>query len=281
MPRQFSRLLMVCLSAVIGLSACNAQETAKGPGTSDAKAVAVVNGVPIPQSTVDYMIHEREAQGQSDTPDLREAVINDLVSREVVSQAAIAKGLEKQPDVATQLGLAKQAILIRSYLKDYLEAHPVTDEMIKAEYDKIKAQMGDKEYKVRHILVSDEAEAKAIIAQLKKGANFAKLAKEKSLDAGSKEKGGELGWVTPNSMVKPFAEAMEKLKKGAYTQTPVHSKFGWHVIQLENERPLQTPSLHEVSNQLRQRIQQEQVSKAIADLRAKAKIELMGNGAKK
>ncbi len=281
MPRKISRLLLVCLSTLVGLSACNAQEASKGPSKPEVKAVAVVNGVPIPQSTVDLMMQERTSQGQPDTPDLRKAVINDLVSREVVAQAAVQKGIDKTPEVATQIALSKQAILIRAYLQDYMKAHPITDEMIKAEYDKIKSQMGDKEYEVRHILVANEAEAKDIIAQLKKGADFAKLAEQKSLDTGSKEKGGDLGWITPNTTVKPFAEAMVKLKKGAYTQTPVQSKFGWHVIKLDDERALQAPSLHEVSNQLRQRIQQELVGQAISELRAKAKIEMISADAKK
>ncbi len=281
MPRKISRLLLVCLSTLVGLSACNAQEASKGPSKPEVKAVAVVNGVSIPQSTVDLMMQERTSQGQPDTPDLRKAVINDLVSREVVAQAAVQKGIDKTPEVATQIALSKQAILIRAYLQDYMKAHPITDEMIKAEYDKIKSQMGDKEYEVRHILVANEAEAKDIIAQLKKGADFAKLAEQKSLDTGSKEKGGDLGWITPNTTVKPFAEAMVKLKKGAYTQTPVQSKFGWHVIKLDDERALQAPSLHEVSNQLRQRIQQELVGQAISELRAKAKIEMISADAKK
>ena len=151
-------------------------------------------------------------------------------------------------------------------------AHPVSDADVKAEYDKIKSQLGDKEYKARHILVEKEEEAKAIIAKLDKGEKIDDLAKQ-SKDPGSKDKGGDLGWANPASFVKPFADALSKLEKGKYTTTPVKTDFGYHVIKLEDTRPLKAPAFDEVKGQLKQRLEQQRVEKHIAELRSKAAVK--------
>ncbi len=169
--------------------------------------------------------------------------------------------------------MVKQGVLVRAYLQDYIKNNPVSDDLLKAEYDKIKSQMGDTEYKVRHALVATEADAKAMIDQLKKGGKFDKLASEKSQDPGSKAKGGDLGWISTGSVVKPFGDALKQLKKGQYTTTPVQSQFGWHIIKLEDTRPVQAPPFEEVKNNLRQRMQQQQAEKAVLALRGTAKVE--------
>lgn len=273
MPSKTSRLALLLVSSLLTLSACNAQEPAKDNTAKTAsKAVVSVNGTAIPQERIDFFVKQTTSRGQPDTPELRNAVTNELISRELMAQEASKKGLDKDPEVTAQAELAKQTVLVGAFIQDYLKANPVTDEIIKAEYEKLKAQIGTKEYKVRHILVEKEAEAKEIIAQLKKGAKFDKLATEKSHDTGSKARGGDLNWITPSNVVKPFGEAMLKLKKGQFTQEPVESQFGWHVIKLEDERDVKAPTLDEVKPQLAQRLQQEQIQKGIADLRAKAKI---------
>jgi peptidyl-prolyl cis-trans isomerase C len=148
----------------------------------------------------------------------------------------------------------------------------VSDDALKAEFEKLKSQMGDKEYKARHILVENEADAKAIIEKLKKGEKFEELAKA-SKDPGSKDKGGDLDWNQPGGFVKPFSDAMVKLEKGKYTETPVQSQFGWHVIQLDDVRPAKYPDFNEVKPGLQQRMQEAMFEKAVADLRTKAKVE--------
>ena len=168
--------------------------------------------------------------------------------------------------------LARQAVLIRAYLQDFVKTHPVTDADVKSEYDKIKAQLGDKEYKARHILVEKEEDAKAIIAKLEKGEKFEDLAKQ-SKDPGSREKGGDLGWANPAGFVKPFAEALTKLEKGTITTTPVKTDFGYHVIKLEDSRALKAPAFDEVKGQLKQRLEQQSVERHIADLRTKAAVK--------
>lgn len=252
--------------ALIAAPAMAADKAAKG-----ATAVTV-NGVAVPQSQADSFVAEQRAQGAPDSPELRAAVREELIRREVLTQEAKKKGLDKNPEVASQMKLAGQAILIRAYIQDYLKAHPVSDAQLKKEYEDIKAKLGGKEYKARHILVETEAEAKVILDKLKKGEKFEDLAKQ-SKDPGSKDNGGDLGWSTPSNYVKPFADALVKLDKGKMTETPVKSDFGWHIIQLEDVRPLTPPPFEQVKPQLQQRAQQQAVEAMVKDLRAKAKVE--------
>ncbi|NMG64090.1 peptidylprolyl isomerase [Azoarcus indigens] len=241
-------------------------------GAMAAAPYATVNGTAIPASRAEAMLNEQRAQGAQDSPQLNDAVREELVRREVLSQEATKKGLEKKSDVQAQMDLAKQAILIRAYLQDYVKTHPVTDAEIRKEYDTIKSRMGEKEYKPRHILVETEDQAKAIIAKLQSGSKFEDLAKE-SRDPGSKDKGGELGWSNPGMFVQPFSDAMVKLEKGKFTTTPVKSDFGYHVILLEDVRDLKAPSFDEVKPQLQQRLQQQKVEAHILELREKAKVQ--------
>ena len=237
-----------------------------------AQTVATVNGTAIPQARADVMISEQKSQGAPESEQLRNAVKEELVRREILSQEARKKGFEKNGSVQAQMELARQAVLIRAYLQDFVKTHPVTDADVKSEYDKIKAQLGDKEYKARHSLVEKEEDAKAIIAKLEKGEKFEDLAKQ-SKDPGSREKGGDLGWANPAGFVKPFAEALNKLEKGKITTTPVKTDFGYHVIKLEDSRALKAPAFDEVKGQLKQRLEQQSVERHIADLRAKAAVK--------
>jgi peptidyl-prolyl cis-trans isomerase C len=240
-------------------------------GAASAK-VATVNGVAIPKSRVDAIVRAQEAQGQKDTPDLRAAIRDRLITLEIVAQEATHKGMAKTADTLSQLELARTNILAQAFRTDYVKNHPVSDDALKAEFEKIKSQMGDKEYKARHILVENEADAKEIIVKLKKGEKFEELAKA-SKDPGSKDHGGDLDWNQPGGFVKPFSDAMMKLEKGKYTETPVQSQFGWHVIQLDDVRPAKFPDFNEIKPGLQQRMQEAMFEKTVADLRAKAKVE--------
>lgn len=279
------RYTLLGLGSMFAISACNAQEPAKAvPAANDAKAPSaqtvpadngkppVVNGITIPQARIDFLLKQSTAQGQPSTPELHKSIRDNLIAQEVMSQAAEKKGLGKDSEIVTQIELSKQNILARAYIQDYLKANPLSDDALKGDFDKLKVQMGDKEYKARHILVEKQEEAKEIIAKLKKGEKFEKLA-EKSKDPGSKANGGDLGWNPPATFVKPFSDAMAKLQKGKYTTEPVQTQFGWHVIMLEDTRDMKVPSFDEVKNNLRQRAQQQQVEKLINDLKAKAKVE--------
>lgn len=258
---------LMALSTTLAFAA-GPKDTAK----DTAKAAATVNGKAIPQARIDAMVAAQVAQGRPDSPQLREAAKEDLVRRELLAQEAEKKGLDKKSEVQTQMALARQGVLVGAYLESYIKSHPVTDEMLQKEYEGIRTSLGDKEYKARHILVKSEDDAKAIIAKLKKGERFEDLAKQ-SEDPGSKDKGGDLGWSNKASYVKPFADAMAKLEKGKYTEAPVKSDFGWHVIELDDVRDMKVPPLDEVKPQLTQRMQQQMVQQHVLDLRAKAKVE--------
>ncbi|HEX2334389.1 MAG TPA: peptidylprolyl isomerase, partial [Burkholderiales bacterium] len=201
------------------------------------KPIATVNGVPVPQSRSDYLIQQQTSRGAADNEQMRSMVRDELVNRELLMQEAQKTGVAKQAEVQTQLDMARQEIVVSAYLRDWVRKHPITDTEVQQEYDKAKAQHGDKEYKVRHILVETEDEAKALIAQLKKGGKFDELATKNSKDPGSAQRGGDLDWNVPATYDKQFSDAMVKLEKGKYTETPVRTRFGFHIIQLDDVRP--------------------------------------------
>jgi peptidyl-prolyl cis-trans isomerase C len=196
-----------------------------------------------------------------------------LINQEIIAQEALKKGLQKNPTLAAQINLQRQEMLVNAYVQDYLKSNPISDDALKKEFERQKAVIGNKEYKARHILVDKEEEAKDAIAQIRKGASFEKLAGEKSRDQSSKVKGGELDWAVPTNYVKPFADALVRLKKGQMTESPIQSNFGWHVIRLDDERTFTPPAFDEVKPNLQRALQQQLVQKMVADLRAKAKVE--------
>lgn len=232
-----------------------------------------VNGREIPQSRIEAGVKSRIAQGQPDSPELRNSVKEALINQEIIAQEAVKQGIAKKPDVAAAIDINRQDILVNAYVQEYLKKHPVSEDALKKEYERIKGQLGSREYKARHILVEKEDEAKEIIAQVKKGASFEKLATERSKDTGTKDRGGELEWSVPGNYVKPFGDALAKLKKGQMTEAPVQSNFGWHVIRLDDERPFKAPDFAAVKANLERGMQQQMIQKMLAELRSKAKVE--------
>ncbi len=260
-----TRLLVNCLS-VVALSATLALPV-------QAQNIAVVNGKAVPKARVDMLMTQIAKQGQPVTPELERQVRDEVVLREMFMQEAEKRGLAGTPDYKQQMELARQSILIRDLFTDFQKKNPVTDAEIKAEYDKAKAQASGTEYRARHILVEKEDEAKALIAQIKAGAKFEDVAKKNSKDPGSAEKGGELDFANAGAYVPEFSQALIKLKKGEMTQTPVKTQFGYHIIQLEDTRPVQFPALDDVKSQIKQRIEQEKIVAFRDELRAKAKTD--------
>lgn len=262
-------------SSLIALSAAFAAVPAYA-ADKDAKAavkpVATVNGKAIPTSRADVLLANQLSQGQANTPELQAAVREELVRREVLTQEALKKGVDKKADVQGQLELTRQGVLVGAYLSEYARNVKVSDDNIKKEYEGIRGAIGDKEYKARHILVEKEGEAKDIIDKLKKGEKFEDLSKV-SKDPGSKERGGDLGWANKASYVPAFSDAMVKLEKGKYTEAPVKTDFGWHVIQLQDTRPLEAPPFEAIKPQMSQRANQQVVEKMLEGLRAKAKVQ--------
>jgi peptidyl-prolyl cis-trans isomerase C len=238
-----------------------------------AQNLAVVNGKPVPSSRVEALKQQVERSGRPVTPEILAQIKEELIAREIFMQEARKRGLEASEDYKTQLELARQSLLIRELFANFQKKNPVTDAEIKAEYDKFVAANGGKEYRARHILVEKEDEAKALIADLKKGGKFEDLAKKASKDPGSGANGGDLDWASAASYVPEFASALVKLEKGQLTDVPVKSQFGFHVIRVDDIREAQLPKLEDVKPQITQQLTQTKLGKFQEDLRAKAKVK--------
>ena len=268
----FSRPLRILAALSLCVSATAWGQAAAPAPKKEGEKPVTVNGKPIPKARLEFIVKQRAAQGQPDNEQTRRMILDNLITQEVVAQEADRQGFGKGVDVRTQLDLMRQQVLVQALIQDYLKKHPVKEEDLQAEYEKLKASRGDKEYKARHILVDKDTEANDIIAQLKKGAKFEDLAKQ-SKDPGSRDKGGDLDWNPPSTFVKPFADALVKLEKGKYTETPVQTQFGWHVIQLDDVRAQTFPPFDSVRQQLQARLQEQEVHQYVAELRQKAKIQ--------
>lgn len=237
-----------------------------------AQNIATVNGKPVPQSRVDTVVRQLVAGGKEDTPYLRSRVSEQVIAREALAQEAKNKGMHKLDDVKGEIAMMTESILINAMRQDFLKKHPVTDADIKAEYDRlVKLRKDDKEYHAYHILVDEESEAKSIIAKLKSGGSFSDLAKQ-SKDAGSAKNGGDLGWASPNRFVKPFAEAVASMTKGKISDEPVKTRFGYHVIKLEDVRKAKVPTLEQAKMPILQRLQAQRLGEFEQKIVSRAKI---------
>jgi peptidyl-prolyl cis-trans isomerase C len=263
------------IAAVCAISALSTVAFAPAAFAADP---ATVNGKPIKQAWVDLIMKDAQARGQKPSDGMKNAVINELVGSELAFQEAQKQGLDKSAEFMAASELANRKLLVNTFLADFIKKNPVTEADKKDAYEEYKKELGDKEFNARHILLKTEAEANDITAQLKKGADFAKIAKEKSLDPGSKEKGGDLGWFSPAGMVKPFSDAVMSLKKGDVTAAPIQSQFGWHVIKLVDSRATQVPTYDKVKDGLERTLQQRKLEKMMLSLKEKAKIEVAGAG---
>ncbi|MBP7080499.1 MAG: peptidylprolyl isomerase [Rhodocyclaceae bacterium] len=267
-------LIIAGAVSVLALAACDATKEASQAAKNP--AAATVNGKAISQRTVDMIVAQGAASGRPDTPEARKSIIEQLALQMVVADEAIKKGLDKSPEVAEQIDAVRQTVLANAYVQDFVKNTPISDEMVKAEYERIKTMISGTEYKARHILVEKESEAKEIIAKLKTDpAAFEKLAMQKSTDTSSKVRGGDLGWFDLRGMVPEFGAAVSKMEKGKFTLEPVKTQFGYHVIWLDDSRPIQAPPLESVKPQLTEQLQQKNVKTALDDLKAKAKIEIV------
>jgi peptidyl-prolyl cis-trans isomerase C len=233
----------------------------------------VVNGTTISPALIQMIVGSQVAQGQEDNAALQQNVRENLATLLLIAQEASKKGLDKNAEVKNQIELGREQVLARAFQTDYVKSHPVSDADLRAAYEQMKKELGDKEYEVQHVLVAKKDEADAIIKDLKAGGDFDKIAKEKSLDTGTRDKGGKLDWVNPAALDKSFSTAMMKLGKGETSQEAVQSSYGYHVIRVLDIRPLQPPPFEQVKQRIAQAKEQEALSQAIAALRSKAKIE--------
>lgn len=270
------RILLASVASLLALIACNSNNSPQGAGPAKDAVAATVNGTPISESLVGMMLKQRTNLGRPADPESRKTFIDNLAMQLIISQEAVKKGLDKAPEVVNRIELGRQSVLVDAFVQDYVKNNAVSEDMLKAEYEKIKAQATGTEYKARHILVENEAEAKDIIARLKKNPEaFEALAKEKSKDRGSKDNGGDLGWFDPRGMVPEFGAAVAQLAKGKFTEEPVKSQFGYHVILLEDSRQQQVQPLEQIKPALMQQMQQQNLKKLFDEMKAKAKIEIV------
>ena len=269
------RIWTPALVAVSALAFAGCTQKA-GPGGSTAAKppVAIVNGEPI---TAEAFAAWTEAQANKKPADLapeqRKQMLESIENLYVSAQEAQKQGIGADPEVSARIELNRLNLLAAGLFQKFIKEKTATDADLRAEYDRQIANMPKQEFHASHILVKDEAQAKDIVTQLGKGAKFDVLAKKYSIDPGSKNNGGDLSWFTPEKMVKPFSDAVAKLQKGEYTKEPVQSQFGWHVIRLEDTRPVTPPPFESVKDRLGQFVQQRQVHDYIDTLRKAAKIE--------
>lgn len=231
-----------------------------------------VNGKPIKKNLYEFVLKDLTSRGQKMDDNLNNMIVNRMIAMELINQEAERSGLSKDANYLLKEELARKEMLYNTFLQNYVQKNPIAESDIKNAYEQYKKDLGTQEFNAKHILLVSEQEAKDVIAELNKGGNFSKIAKDKSKDPGSKDKGGDLGWFPANTMVKPFAEALTSLKKGNFSTTPVQTQFGWHVIKLEDTRALQAPEFDKVKDGLAKTLQQKQLDKLVLDLKTKAKI---------
>ncbi len=265
--RSLALSLLVTVSLLAGCNKADAPNEAP-PG----ETIATVNGEPIAKSEFDLYVETVERQSGRQIPDEQKSdLLDQYIGMHLAAAAAEKQGLIKEAKVRDQLELARINVIVDAALQDYLEQHPVKDEELRPEYDAQVAAM-PREYHARHILVDDKATAEAITKEIKAGADFAKTAEKRSKDSSSQQ-GGDLGWFTPDSMVKPFSDAVVGLKPGEMTNEPVQSQFGWHVIKLEDSRASAAPPFEEVKDRVEVLVQRKKLQAYFDELRKGAKIE--------
>ena len=271
----FPMIRVAVVGLAIGtLSAGAAAWAAESAAPAGDPVVARVNGAEIHRSDVLRTIGALPAQvRQMPTEMVFPAVLDQMVNGKLVAAAATAQKLGDDPEFKDKMKIAEERVIQEVYLTRAVKAK-ITDDVLKARYKKyLEENPPQDEVKASHILVATEAEAKALIEQLKGGADFAKLAKEKSSDTAAAAQGGDLGFFTREAMVAPFSEAAFAGTAGKVIETPVHTQFGWHVIRVDDRRKAPPPSLDEVRSDLESELSQEIVASVVAELRGKASVE--------
>jgi peptidyl-prolyl cis-trans isomerase C len=284
--RNLKTVLLLGAAIALGTTACTkpAEDAAKPASPTSAPAAAekvsptlvTVNGKAINAHLLDtFLLAVTGKPAAEATKEQRDALLEQLVNMTLAAQAAEKDGQGDSPDVKARLDLLHTQILAEAASEKYVKSHPVSDDEVKAAYDSEVANM-PKEYKARHILLETKEAADAVIKELLAGGDFAKIAKAKSKDPGSAAKGGDLGWFSAQTMVKPFSEALAKLEKGKTTTEPVQTQYGYHVIQLEDVRSPTAPAFEDVKEQVKMFAQRKKLQSYLDDLRKTAKIQKTG-----
>lgn len=272
MKTTLSKSYAICAVLLLASGLSHVSVAQPKPSTAPA-AMATVNGVAIPSTLLEQNVRANVAQGQRDTPELRQLLKEELITREILAQEAAKLGLDKTAEAKAQLAQLRQTLMVELLLNDNLKKNPITDVKIKAEYDRrVNALKNEQEYKVGLIVVQSEDEAKAILARLNKGESFAKVATETSIDP-SKTRGGDVGWVLPAQILPAISNVLVNLKKGSLAVAPIRTQAGWNIIKLEDTRSYQAPGLNEAKNDIRQSLVQQQRAELVKRLRDAAKVQ--------
>ena len=272
----YARIVVVA-AVLTALAACqpNNGASSSAAGSDTSAVVATVNGTPITENFLDTYVKalsQGKASASTITADQRSQVVDQLIRTQLVAQQAEKEGLDKLGETANELAVTRLDILQRTEAEHMFKDKPPTDQELHTEYDTQIATLSKTEYHAHHILVATEPFAQSVSARLNKGEKFDDLAKKESMDS-SKDSGGDLGWFTPDHMEKPFADAVATLKPGEYTKTPVQTRYGWHVIELVEVRPLQPPAFDQVKQRLTQILDARKFKAFTDDLLAKAKVD--------
>jgi peptidyl-prolyl cis-trans isomerase C len=273
----FSAPISAPLALVAGLVLAGAAFAAGPPAPAGDPVVARVNGQVLHRSDVDAARQSLPPQAQQMPMEkLYPILLDRMVDNVLVTEAGRAQHLEQDPQVQEQLKRDEDQLIERAYLQRAIDK-AATPDALKAKYQQwVKEKPPEEEVHAAHILVKSEDEAKSIIAQLEKGADFAALAKKYSTDPSGSSNGGDLGWFGKNDMVPEFADAAFATPKGQFTKTPVKTQFGWHVIEVLDRRTKAAPSFEEAQPQLREMIARDVIAAQLAELRKGAKIETFG-----
>jgi peptidyl-prolyl cis-trans isomerase C len=274
---------LALIASLAAVSGCDQSQTPGETGGSNTAVaaetavvegvvIATVNGQPITQAELDVYSSQRKSPGKAPEANSKEVIMKELISLELMRQAAIKQGLENKPAVIATMHQQQRTALAGAAIQNFMASNPVTDEDAKKVYDEKMGKAG-KEFNARHILVKEQEEAEAIIKLLDSGSDFSELAKEKSTGP-SGASGGELGWFNEAQMVKPFSEATAQLEKGQYTKTPVQTQFGWHVIILDDSRESAPPPFDDVKDRLKMTLTNQQLQQHVEAARSTASIDI-------
>lgn len=268
----YARIFVVA-SVLTALAACQPKGAATTGAADTSPALATVNGTAITQNFFDFYIKAISGKKAGDlTPEQQSQALDNLIRAQLVAQQADKDGVEKTTDTQDLLELTRLNVLQQTMEERYLKDKKPTEQELRAEYENQVAALPKLEYHARHILVATEPFAQGVVQRLEKGDKFEDVAKKESMDS-SKDNGGDLGWFTPDRMVKPFADAVVSLKPGDFTHKPVQTQYGWHVIQLVDTRPLSPPAYDQVKQRLEQVVQAKKFKAYTDDLISKAKID--------
>jgi peptidyl-prolyl cis-trans isomerase C len=276
------RHYLILIASMAAVSGCDQMQSgnrtdsgntaASGTPAVEGVVIATVNNSPLTQDVLDIYATQRKAQGGEEQANSEEAILNELISLELMRQDSVNKGLNTQPFVVAAIDQQTRTALAGAAIKDFMANNPVSDEAAQALYDEQIAVAG-KEYSARHILVDDEETANEVIKLLDSGSDFSELAKEKSTGP-SGPSGGELGWFGADQMVKPFSDATASLEKGAYTKTPVQTQFGWHVIILDDVRESSPPPFDDVKDRIKLLLANQQLQQYVESMKSSAVIDI-------